>query len=92
MQFLADVLAKIINFLFGCHHERLTRMFTLEQETYKVCLDCGSHIYHSLETLQPLSAREVRRMRAARAGEVRVLPASAGANTMLPSSRRNQAA
>lgn len=91
MQFLADVLAKIVNFFFGCHHERLTRMFTLEQETYKVCLDCGSHIYYSLETLRPLSPRELRRMRAARAGEVRVMPASAASPSMLSSSG-NQAA
>jgi hypothetical protein len=91
MQFLADVLAKIFNFFFGCRHERLTRMFTLKQETYKVCLDCGSHIHYSLQTLRPLSMRELRRMRAAQAGEVRVVPAGANAPSLLPSSR-NQAA
>jgi hypothetical protein len=92
MQFLADVLAKTFNFFFGCHHERQTRMFTLDQETYKVCLDCGSHIYYSLESLRPLSPREWRRRRAARAGEVRVVPAAAASASMLASSQGNQAA
>ena len=49
---------------FGCSHKRQTRPFTLEAKTYKVCLDCGKQIYYSRERMTPLSAREVRRMKA----------------------------
>jgi hypothetical protein len=61
--------------LFGCHHGRLTRPFTLEQQTYKVCLDCGKQIYYSAERMTPLSAREIRHLKAARLGEVKIMPA-----------------
>jgi hypothetical protein len=37
----------------------------LEQQTYKVCLDCGKQIHYSREHFTPLSAREVRRMKTA---------------------------
>ncbi len=76
-----DILRSIFNFFyeifFGCSHDKLTRPFTLEDKTYKVCLDCGSHIYYSPVTMRPLSAREVRRMKAVTASEVRVMPVSA---------------
>ncbi len=26
---------------FCCHHEHLSRVFTIKKQTYKVCLDCG---------------------------------------------------
>jgi len=67
-------------------------MFTLEDETYRVCLSCGAHIHYSLATLRPLSRRQVRRMRAARAGAVHTLPASASMRQVLASSGRNHAA
>ncbi len=67
MNFLASVFGFIYDVFFGCRHNRQTRPFTLEAETYKVCLDCGRQIYYSSERMSPLSAREVRRMRAARA-------------------------
>lgn len=92
MQFFADVLAKIFNFFFGCRHEDLTRPFTLEHETYKVCLDCGSHVYYSPVTLRPLSARELRRMRAAQASEVRVLATARSRKRVLSLPRKNHAA
>ncbi len=66
-------------FLFGCHHNRQTRPFTIEAETYKVCLDCGRQIFYSTERMTPLTMREVRRMKAHQhsAGVVRVMPATA---------------
>ena len=92
MRILRAVLAAMMDFFFGCHHTHLTRLFTLEQETYKVCLDCGRHVYYSPDTLRPLSARAVRRMRAAKAGEVRVLPVHAHHEGALRVPRRNHAA
>lgn len=61
--------------LFGCHHGRLTRPFTIEQQTYKVCLNCGKQIFYSAERMSPLSGREIRRLHAARLGEVKIMPA-----------------
>jgi hypothetical protein len=72
------ILQTIINFFyeifFGCSHAKLTRPFTLEAQTYKVCLDCGNHIFYSPITMRPLSAREVRRMKAVQASEVKMMP------------------
>ena len=73
-----NVLRTIFNFfyeiLFGCSHERLTRPFTLQKQTYKVCLDCGMQIYYSPVNMRALNAREVRRMKAVQASEVKVMP------------------
>jgi hypothetical protein len=83
-----NIIRAILNFLYevflGCSHQRLTRPFTLQNETYMVCLDCGKQIYYSTETMRTLSAREVRRMHAANAGEVRIMPASVSGPTLLP--------
>jgi len=35
-------LVVILDFLFGCHHGHLSRIFTLGGETYRVCFDCGA--------------------------------------------------
>lgn len=74
------LLRAIFNFfyelLLGCRHDKLTRPFTLESQTYKVCLECGKHIFYSADTMRPLNGRELRRMQAARAGELKVMPAA----------------
>jgi len=44
-------LVAILDFLFGCHHGGISRVFTLEGETYKVCCDCGAKFAYSLETM-----------------------------------------
>jgi hypothetical protein len=82
MKTLAVCLRAVLDFfteiLFGCSHSRLSRPFTLNEETYEVCLDCGRQIYYSAQEMRPLTAWEVRRMKAAQAGEVKVM-------TMAPS-------
>ena len=87
-----NLLRIIFNFFYeiilGCSHEHLTRPFTLQQETYKVCLDCGKQMYYSPITMRPLNAREVRRMHAMHAGEVRVIPSSAGSPKLVPARER----
>ena len=50
MKFTEFLLA-VLDFLFGCHHLHLSRVFTLEGETYKVCCDCGAKFAYSLETM-----------------------------------------
>ena len=44
-------LLTILDFLFGCHHLQLSRVFTLQGETYRVCCDCGARYAYSLETM-----------------------------------------
>ena len=48
--FMAIFLA-ILDSLFGCHHVHLSRVFTLQGETYRVCCDCGARFAYSLETM-----------------------------------------
>lgn len=45
------IIIAILDFFFGCRHVHLTRVFTLEKETYKVCCDCGATFAYSLETM-----------------------------------------
>ena len=33
--------ARILESLFGCRHENMSRVFTINLRTYRVCLDCG---------------------------------------------------
>jgi len=44
-------LMAILDFLFGCHHAHLSRVFTLQGETYRVCCGCGAKYRYSLETM-----------------------------------------
>lgn len=41
----------IVNWLFGCRHRELSRAFTSENETYKVCLKCGARLRYSWQTM-----------------------------------------
>lgn len=40
-----------MNWLFGCRHRELSRAFTSENETYKVCLKCGARLLYSWQTM-----------------------------------------
>jgi hypothetical protein len=31
----------MFQFVFGCRHRHLSRVFTIKGRTYKVCFDCG---------------------------------------------------
>jgi hypothetical protein len=44
-------LASALDFAFGCHHAKLSRVFTIEGHSYKVCCDCGEHFEYSLRTM-----------------------------------------
>jgi uncharacterized membrane protein len=44
-------LIAIYDFVFGCHHAHLSRVFTLGGETYRVCCDCGAKYRYSLTTM-----------------------------------------
>lgn len=47
MKYISYLLA----FLFGCHHSNLSRVFTLNKHTYRVCCDCGAEFNYSLATM-----------------------------------------
>ena len=44
-------LVMALDFIFGCHHGHLSRVFTLGGETYRVCCDCGVRYRYSLTTM-----------------------------------------
>jgi len=44
-------LVTVLDFLFGCHHLHLSRVFTISGQTYRVCCDCGARYGYSLETM-----------------------------------------
>jgi len=92
MNFLMACLHAVLDFfseiLFGCAHARVTRPFTLDEETYEVCLDCGKQIYYSATEMRPLTAWEVRRMKAAQAGGVKVVPIPATGPQLVRSGER----
>ncbi len=46
-----DILLAFLDFLFGCHHNNLSRIFTLDGHTYRVCCDCGARYEYSLTTM-----------------------------------------
>jgi hypothetical protein len=83
MKSIQNLLGFFYDIVFGCRHWSQTRPFTLDQQTYKVCLDCGKQIYYSTERMTPLSAREVRRMKAAANGPVTVIPAAVASGSPL---------
>jgi hypothetical protein len=89
MTWISSVLEFIYEALFGCRHDKLTRPFTLQHQTYKVCLDCGRHVFYSADRMQPLTARELRRMRKIDAGEVKILPVPVRGPQLVPSSDGN---
>ena len=41
--------ATALDYLFGCHHSNLSRVFTIDGRTYRVCCVCGAQFDYSLE-------------------------------------------
>jgi hypothetical protein len=41
----------VLDFLFGCHHNNMSRVFTISSHTYCVCCDCGKEFDYSLRTM-----------------------------------------
>jgi len=41
----------ILEFLFGCRHGTMSRVFTIRGRSYQVCCDCGFTREYSLETM-----------------------------------------
>lgn len=44
-------IAVALEFLFGCHHHDLSRVFTIAKRSYRVCCNCGAEFRYSLEMM-----------------------------------------
>jgi hypothetical protein len=94
MRWITDFFRTIVEAIFGfCRHNSLSRPFTIDGQTYKVCMDCSQQIFYSKETLLPLTRRELRRLRAEQAAaDVAVMPATAAARHAVARRARKTAA
>lgn len=70
--------------VFGCQHDRLTRPFTIEQQSYMVCLECGHKLFYSMDEMRRLSRREVKHLRAVEAGALHLAPVTGKASLSTP--------
>ena len=52
-------LASAFEFAFGCHHTKLSRVFTIEGRSYKVCCDCGATFDYSFQTMSVVPRRTI---------------------------------
>jgi hypothetical protein len=43
----------LFQFAVGCHHNQLSRVFTIKQRTYQVCFKCGKEVEYSWALMRP---------------------------------------
>lgn len=48
---LMNAFANALDCVFGCHHEHMSRVFTIKGRTYQVCCDCGRDFTYSLRMM-----------------------------------------
>ncbi len=44
-------MAAALDFLFGCRHSNLSRVFTIGGRSYQVCCDCAAQFKYSLDAM-----------------------------------------
>lgn len=47
-----EKLVAVLDFIFGCHHGHLSRVFTIDGRSYRVCCACGAKFQYSLESMR----------------------------------------
>ncbi len=52
-------LANVLEKAFGCHHRKLSRVFTINGHSYKVCCDCGATFDYSLRNMSVTRRRRL---------------------------------
>ena len=52
-------LANVLELAFGCHHRKLSRVFTIDGHSYKVCCDCRASFDYSLRTMSVTNHRRL---------------------------------
>ncbi len=94
MRWITDFFQSIFEAIFGfCRHNNLSRPFTIDGQTYKVCMDCSQQVFYSRDTMLPLSRRELRHLRAEQANAaVAIMPATAEAREAVARRSRKTAA
>jgi hypothetical protein len=65
LNILTHPLAKVLDFAFGCRHRKLSRVFTIGNDSYRVCCDCGATLNYSWETMSIQHPGKLRRPAAA---------------------------
>ena len=58
MEWVAKWLWKSYDLAFGCHHRNLSRVFTIDRRTYRVCCSCGVKFTYSLENMSVVGPEE----------------------------------
>ena len=48
-------LVNALELAFGCHHSKLSRVFTINGRSYKVCCECGAKFDYSLKSMEVVS-------------------------------------
>ena len=51
LQELMEWVLRVLDLVFGCHHSNLSRVFTIDRTTYRLCCSCGARFKYSLETM-----------------------------------------
>jgi len=51
LQELMEWVLRVLDIVFGCHHSNLSRVFTIDRKTYRLCCSCGARFKYSLETM-----------------------------------------
>ncbi|HEY3990341.1 MAG TPA: hypothetical protein VGM02_13650 [Acidobacteriaceae bacterium] len=94
MRWIMEFFQSVFEAIFGfCRHNNLSRPFTIDGQTYKVCMDCSQQVFYSRDTMKPLSRRELRHLRAEQASAaVAMMPATAEAREAVARRSRKTAA
>ena len=48
----------IFEWIFGCHHKKLSRVFTIDRKTYQVCFACGRKLQYSWRAMSLIKTSE----------------------------------
>jgi len=46
-----EKLVAVFKWFFECRHSQLSRVFTIDRRTYRVCCDCGAQFDYCLENM-----------------------------------------
>jgi hypothetical protein len=49
-----NALRKLAQFALECHHADLSRVFTIQKRTYRVCFKCGKEVDYSWEQMRSM--------------------------------------
>ena len=51
-------LKAIVEWIFGCRHKKLSRVFTIDHNTYQVCFACGRKLQYSWRAMSLIKTSE----------------------------------